>query len=106
MLGVWEEVVRDNLHDDNHDHEFDINLPESRASSPVRHHSKEHGDPVSREPGGKKYVVVTREYMARGHDGYEALKDCKYVGGIDDENGMLFSSIVRKYLLGECLSSL
>ncbi|KAG8970562.1 hypothetical protein FRC03_006691 [Tulasnella sp. 419] len=61
------------------------------------------GDPVSKDDGGKKYYVVTREYMAAGHDGYEVLKDCPYVGGIDDEYGMMMSTIVRKFLLGKLL---
>ena len=45
------------------------------------------------------YKIVTREYMAEGHDGYEALKGCKHL--IDDENGKLMSALVRQYLLGE-----
>ena len=48
--------------------------------------------------GGRKYVVVTREYMAQGHDGFECLKDQKML--IDDEQGQMMSTIVRKYLLG------
>ncbi|KAL5490069.1 hypothetical protein ACEPAI_4902 [Sanghuangporus weigelae] len=47
---------------------------------------------------GRKYVVVTREYMAQGHDGFECLKDQKML--IDDEQGQMMSTIVRKYLLG------
>ena len=57
------------------------------------------GAPVERQRGGKMYKVVTRQYMAEGHDGYDALKGCKYL--IDDENGKLMSSLVRQYLLGE-----
>ena len=54
---------------------------------------------VKRERGGKKYKIVTREYMAQGHDGFEALKDHKYL--VDDETGQMMSTIVRKYLLGK-----
>ena len=54
---------------------------------------------VKREKGGRKYKVVTREYLAEGHDGYDALKGNKYL--IDDEAGQMMSTIVRKYLLGE-----
>ncbi|KAG8885508.1 hypothetical protein FRB97_000833 [Tulasnella sp. 331] len=61
---------------------------------------RQDGEPVSKEPGGRSYVVVTRDYMASGHDGYEALKGCEYVGGVDDEHGNLMSAIVRKFLLG------
>ncbi|KAL5511406.1 hypothetical protein ACEPAH_4622 [Sanghuangporus vaninii] len=48
--------------------------------------------------GGRKYVVVTREYMAQGHDGFECLKDQKML--INDEEGQMMSTIVRKYFLG------
>jgi 5'-nucleotidase len=57
------------------------------------------GASVERQRGGRMYKVVTREYMAEGHDGYGALKGCKYL--IDDENGKLMSTLVRQYLLGE-----
>ncbi len=57
------------------------------------------GAPVERQKGGQMYKVVTRQYMAEGHDGYNALKGCKYL--IDDENGKLMSALVRQYLLGE-----
>ncbi len=56
---------------------------------------------VKRVKGGRKYRLVTREYMAQGHDGFEAFKGAKYL--VDDESGELMSTIVRKYLLGECL---
>ena len=57
------------------------------------------GPPVERQRGGRTYKVVTRQYMAEGHDGYNALKGCKYL--IDEENGKLMSALVRQYLLGE-----
>jgi len=47
---------------------------------------------------GRKYNIVTREYMAQGHDGYLALKGNKCL--IDDEVGQMFSTLVRQYLLG------
>lgn len=53
---------------------------------------------VKRVKGGRKYSIVTREYMAEGHDGFVALKGQKYL--IDDESGQIMSAIVRKYLLG------
>lgn len=56
------------------------------------------GEEVKRERGGRKYKVVSREYMVQGHDGYEPLKEGKYL--IDDESGQMMSTIVRKYLLG------
>lgn len=56
------------------------------------------GPAIEREKGGRKYKIVTREYMAQGHDGFLPLKGCRYL--IDDENGQMMSTLVRKYLLG------
>lgn len=56
------------------------------------------GDPIERTKD-KKYKIVTREYMAQGHDGFTALKGTKYL--VDDEVGQMMSTIVRKYLLGK-----
>ncbi|KAF8556890.1 Metallo-dependent phosphatase [Imleria badia] len=56
------------------------------------------GEFIKREKNGRTYKIVTREYMASGHDGYTALPGHEYL--IDDENGQLMSSLVRKYLLG------
>ena len=55
---------------------------------------------VSRGPleMDKTYRVVTREYLAEGYDGFEALKRGTFV--VDHENGQLMSAIVRKFLLG------
>ncbi|KAF8754293.1 5'-nucleotidase family [Rhizoctonia solani] len=55
------------------------------------------GQPVIRD-ANKTYRIVTREYMAAGHDGYDALRGKPFL--IDDENGVIMSSIVRRYLLG------
>ncbi len=57
------------------------------------------GDPIPRVKGWRKYSIVTREYMAQGHDGFLPLKGNKYL--VDDESGQLMSAIVRKYLLGK-----
>ncbi|KAH9901135.1 Metallo-dependent phosphatase [Cubamyces lactineus] len=56
------------------------------------------GDPIPRVKGGRMYKIVTREYMAQGHDGFLPLAGKKYL--VDDESGQMMSSIVRKYLLG------
>ncbi|OBZ75651.1 Trifunctional nucleotide phosphoesterase protein YfkN [Grifola frondosa] len=56
------------------------------------------GDPILRVRGGRKYRIVSREYMASGHDGFEMLKGQKYL--VDDESGQMMSIIVRKYVLG------
>ena len=57
------------------------------------------GDPIFRVKGGRTYKIVTREYMAQGHDGFLPLAGKKYL--VDDESGQMMSSIVRKYLLGK-----
>ena len=57
------------------------------------------GEFIKREKNGRKYKIVTREYLASGHDGYTALLGREYL--IDDEHGQLMSSLVRTYLLGE-----
>lgn len=59
------------------------------------------GEPIKRVKGGRMYKIVTREYMAQGHDGFLPLKGQKYL--VDDESGQLMSAIVRKYLLGMSL---
>lgn len=102
IMGIWEERIENEsgADSDSDDAESIHSAHTSGTSTPVQKHKPSKGDPVSREPGGKVYKVVTRYYMASGHDGYEALKDCKYVGGVDDEHGQIMSAIVRKYLLG------
>lgn len=60
-------------------------------------------EPIPRTKGGRQYKVVTREYMAQGHDGFSALQGRKYL--VDDESGQPMSTVVRKYLLGKCVFS-
>lgn len=61
------------------------------------------GEQIKRVRGGRMYKIVTREYMAQGHDGFLPLRGNKYL--VDDESGQLMSAIVRKYLLGKCLGN-
>ncbi|KAI0317293.1 Metallo-dependent phosphatase-like protein [Amylostereum chailletii] len=84
VLGVW-------LQEESLEH-GDAN--DSDLSTPVA----SDGEPIKRERGGRRYTIVTREYMAQGHDGFAPLKGQKYI--VDDESGQITSSIVRKYLLG------
>ncbi|KAI0928269.1 hypothetical protein AcW1_005566 [Taiwanofungus camphoratus] len=56
------------------------------------------GDPIPRARGGRQYRIVTREYMAQGHDGFVMLKGRRYL--VDDESGQMMSQLVRMYLLG------
>jgi 5'-nucleotidase len=69
------------------------------AQSAAVNVSHEPIEEVKREKGGKMYKVVTREYLAGGHDGYDMLKGNKYL--IEDEGGQMMSTVVRKYLLGK-----
>lgn len=50
------------------------------------------------------YRIVTRQYMADGFDGFEALKGRKMI--IDHENGQTMSSILRSFLLGKALEEM
>ncbi|OWZ73671.1 hypothetical protein AYX14_00816 [Cryptococcus neoformans] len=56
------------------------------------------GEEVKNEEGGRMYKVITRDYMAQGYDGFEALKNRNFI--VDDENGQIMSSILRSFLLG------
>ena len=43
--------------------------------------------------------ILTRYYMSEGHDGYEAMKERgTYI--VADEEGQMFSTVVRQYLMG------
>ena len=57
------------------------------------------GEAISRDDTKPKFKILTREYMAQGHDGFTPLSGNKYL--IDDEAGQITSSVVRKYLLGD-----
>jgi 5'-nucleotidase len=61
-------------------------------------------EPIERVAGGRKYKIVTREYMAEGHDGFSMLTGGQLL--IDHESGTIMSSIVRKYMLGRSMSFL
>ena len=83
VLGVWlTKEAEDSIHGD------------SGQSTP----RIVEGEPIPRSDTSRKYNVVTREYMAEGHDGFEALKRGTYL--VDDETGQPMSTLVRKYLLG------
>lgn len=69
-----------------------------REESPLSAGEAVKGEPIPQEADGKRYKVVTRDWMYQGHDGYETLmgKHCL----VDDESGMPMSTVVRKFLLG------
>ncbi|KAI9568934.1 Metallo-dependent phosphatase-like protein [Boletus coccyginus] len=45
------------------------------------------GEFIKREKDGRTYKIVTREYMASGHDGYTALLGHEYSVGVDMARG-------------------
>ena len=55
-------------------------------------------EPIEREACGRKYKIVTGEYMAQGHDSFSMLTKGQLL--IDHESGSIMSGIVRKYMLG------
>ncbi|KAF7338627.1 25S rRNA adenine-N(1) methyltransferase [Mycena venus] len=87
VLGVWllNEVEES---DSGHD-------PVSGHSTPS--HRLVDGEPIQRTTD-KTYKIVTRSYMAEGHDGFTALQRGEPL--VDDEGGQIYSAIVRKYLMG------
>jgi len=86
VLGIW---LQEESPDD-----ISIKSSEDGPSTPVL----KDGEPILRDDIEPKYKILTREYMAQGHDGFTSLKGNKYL--IDDESGQITSTVVRKYLLG------
>lgn len=86
VLGVW--LLREAEHSED-------GVESAEASTP----KLVDFEPIERNKNGQKYKIVTREYMAEGHDGFLAFQGNRFL--IDDESGSLMSAIVRKYLLGE-----
>ena len=79
--------------------ESTVDTPLSSVAGPTINITRDPTEEVKREKGGRMYRVVTREYLASGHDGYDMLKGNKYL--IEDEGGQMMSAVVRKYLLGK-----
>lgn len=86
VLGVW---LLDEVTDTDHEQGLVKEMTMLRLDN---------GQEIKREKDGRKYKMVTREYMAQGHDGFLPLKGKKYL--IDDETGQMMSAIFRKYFLG------
>lgn len=86
VLGVW-------LQEDQPDDASTVST-DSGFSTPA----PKDGEAISRDDNKPIYKILTREYMAQGHDGFTPLKGNNYL--IDDESGQITSAIVRKYLLG------
>ena len=89
VVGVWlQEEYPDNL---------SIKSSDGGPSTPVL----KDGEAIPQDGIEPKYKILTRDYMAQGHDGFTSLKGNKYL--IDDESGQITSTVVRKYLLGPFL---
>lgn len=86
VVGVWlQEEYSDSL---------SVKSSDGGPSTPIL----KDGEPIPRDGIESKYKILTRDYMAQGHDGFTSLKGNKYL--IDDESGQITSTVVRKYLLG------
>jgi 5'-nucleotidase len=92
VLGVW--LLEDQADDGS------VVSNDSGFSSPAL----KDGEAISRDDIKPKYKILTREYMAQGHDGFTPLSGNKYL--IDDESGQITSTVVRKYLLGPSVINL
>ena len=92
VLGVW--LVEDQADD------VSVMSNDSELSTPA----PKDGEAISRDDTKPKYRILTREYMAQGHDGFTPLGGNKYL--IDDESGQITSTVVRKYLLGPSVINL
>ena len=89
ILGVW---LQEEQADD-----ASVMSTDSGFSTPAL----KDGDAISRDHTEPIFKILTREYMAQGHDGFTPLQGSKYL--IDDESGQITSTVVRKYLLGSSL---
>ncbi|KAJ2311774.1 hypothetical protein IWW52_005043, partial [Coemansia sp. RSA 2704] len=61
------------------------------------------GEPDEELDLQRQYVVATRAYMYRGHDGYTALSGGSEV--VDEENGITFADLFRRYFAGLAVCS-
>ena len=86
VLGVWLQ--------EEHADDTSTKSTDSGLSTPAL----KDGDSISRDHTEPIFKILTREYMAQGHDGFTPLKGNNYL--IDDESGQITSTVVRKYLLG------
>lgn len=76
--------------------EFDPNLPPNHRVKYV----KIGNDALDHD---RKYVLVTRDYMARGKDGFDSLRTVSEGGEaeeiVSEENGILISMMLRQYFM-------
>jgi 5'-nucleotidase len=94
------------LEDEDQDGKFDdpdeaVNFIQTEDGTriEVKQSKPKKGEEIKKVEGGRIYKIITRNYMAEGYDGFQDLKNRKFI--IDDDNGQIMSSIVRSFLLGE-----
>ncbi len=83
---------------------------ERRQPTPMEENGVDNDDDGSEGPGPydiigkldfqKTYTVCTRNYMSSGYDGFTALAQPNTQFVIDDENGILLSTLIRRYFIG------
>lgn len=93
-------TVPDKAEDDSEDPEDLVDFVDQPDGTriDVKQRKLKLGEKVEKKTGGRMYRCITREYMAGGYDGFDALKGRKFV--VDHENGQTMSSIIRSFLLG------
>ena len=72
-----------------------LTLPPSM--DPKEKYKPENMDPLDME---REYVVATRNYLIGGYDGYTAFKVPQDKIIVDEENGVLVSTLYRRFFLG------
>ncbi|KAI9281605.1 Metallo-dependent phosphatase-like protein [Sporodiniella umbellata] len=75
---------------------------ETRSLAPLPYHDRERYAPENMDPLclEREYSVATRSYLVGGYDGYEAFKVAKDKIVVDDESGVMVSTLYRRFFLG------
>lgn len=74
----------------------------SRSMVPISQGDKNRYDPENMDPLDleREYSVATRQYLVGGYDGYDAFKVGEDKMVVDEESGMLVSTLYRRFFLG------
>ncbi|EIE88071.1 hypothetical protein RO3G_12782 [Rhizopus delemar RA 99-880] len=72
-------------------------LPVTDQSHHQERYDPENMDPLDLE---REYVVATRQYLVGGYDGYDAFKVPDEQIIVDEESGVLVSTLYRRFFLG------
>ncbi|CAO3679079.1 hypothetical protein CU097_014074 [Rhizopus azygosporus] len=80
-----------------HGHKRSRSLALPNLSGHTSRYDPENMDPLDLD---REYVVATRQYLVGGYDGYDAFKvpDEKII--VDEESGVLVSTLYRRFFLG------